>query len=248
MVNIKNVMLGEGRPKICVPIVAVTKKEILDEARVAAQSLTDIVEWRVDFYEDITNVEQVSATIREISEILSDKALLCTFRSKHEGGERELDSAAYTMMYKNIIDTGFADAIDIELFMGEEVAGELIAIAHKNDIKVIMSNHDFDKTPESHEIKKRLLKMEELGADVAKMAVMPNSKDDVLRLMSVTQEVKKEIKVPVVTMSMGKLGVVSRMAGELFGSDMTFATVTKASAPGQIEIDKLKEIIDIIHT
>lgn len=240
-------MITNNKPKICVPVFGVTQDEIIQAAKKAAESVADIVEWRIDYYEDVKSPEKVSELLKQIYEIFQDKKLLVTFRSKHEGGELELEPDEYVCMYSNILEASYVDLIDVELFMGDNVVKELIDKAHKLGKKVIMSNHDFDKTPESDVIKERLKRMESLGADVAKMAVMPQSKDDVLRLMNTTHEVKALMNVPVVTMSMGKLGVVSRMAGELFGSDMTFGTVTKASAPGQIEADKLNLILDIIH-
>jgi len=72
------------------------------------------------------------------------------------------------------------------------------------------------------------------------MAVMPQSADDVLTLLTATNEARKTLSQPVITMSMGDLGKVSRLAGEVFGSCLSFATVGAASAPGQIALDHLR--------
>ena len=110
------------------------------------------------------------------------------------------------------------------------------------------SNHDFDKTPEDEEIRTRLVKMQSLGGDIAKMAVMPQCNADVLRLMSVTRSTKDEcLNIPVITMSMAAEGMISRMSGEIFGSDVTFGAVTDVSAPGQIDISVLSGILNTIH-
>ena len=112
-----------------------------------------------------------------------------------------------------------------------------------------MSNHDFDKTPEREEIVKRLCKMQELNADLPKIAVMPKSTTDVLTLLCATDDmVTKYAKTPIITMSMAGLGVISRLSGETFGSALTFGAAKVASAPGQVEVNKLSEILKILHS
>lgn len=141
-----------------------------------------------------------------------------------------------------------ADLIDVELYAGDDVVEELVAFAHEYNVYVIMSNHDFEKTPDKDVIVERLMTMQEKNADILKMAVMPRDTYDVLTLLWATNEVQKELaRKPVVTMSMSKLGVVSRVCGEIFGSAITFGTVGEASAPGQIPVTSLKEILDLFH-
>ena len=85
-----------------------------------------------------------------------------------------------------------------------------------------------------------LVKMQELGCDLVKYAVMPQSERDVLTLLDTTLTMKEEYSdTPVVTMSMGHLGVVSRICGQVFGSAITFGTAGKASAPGQLPANGL---------
>lgn len=111
-----------------------------------------------------------------------------------------------------------------------------------------MSNHDFQATPPEDELITRMHLMQTVGGDVLKIAVMPASSKDVLTLLSSTDKMAAETDKPLVTMAMGKLGVISRIAGEVFNSSLTFGTVGKGSAPGQIEIDRLKQCLEIIHT
>ena len=112
-----------------------------------------------------------------------------------------------------------------------------------------MSNHDFDKTPSFDEITGRLIGMKKLGADVAKLACMPNSAKDVLTLLSATESVKSQYPdEPIITMSMGKLGAISRISGEIFGSALTFGSAKKASAPGQLEVTTLQQILRALHS
>ncbi len=139
------------------------------------------------------------------------------------------------------------DLVDIELLRNEEQIKNTISLAKNKDVKVIMSNHDFSKTPSKEEIVSRLVKMQEYDADITKIAVMPNCEEDVLTLMAATLEMKKEKgDRPFITMSMGSLGVVSRLTGQLFGSCLTFASLNSSSAPGQINVKKAREILNTL--
>ena len=91
------------------------------------------------------------------------------------------------------------------------------------------------------------MKMENLGADIAKIAVMPISKSDVLRLMDVSQRASQIMNIPIITMSMGPMGLVTRINGEFTCSAVTFGSGENASAPGQIPCGDLAEILQIIH-
>ena len=141
-----------------------------------------------------------------------------------------------------------ADLIDVELFTGDREVSEIVNFAHENEVKVVMSNHDFDKTPAKEEIVKRLCKMQELGADLPKIAVMPQTTSDVLTLLCATDEmVTKYADRPIITMSMAGLGVISRIAGETFGSALTFGAAKVASAPGQVSVKELNNVLKLMH-
>ena len=120
--------------------------------------------------------------------------------------------------------------------------------AHANGVKVIASNHDFHKTPAKEEIVSRLRKMQDLGADIPKIAVMPQNKKDVLTLLAATEEMASEYADrPIITMSMSGTGVISRLCGEVFGSALTFGAVGKVSAPGQMGIEDLTTVLGLLH-
>ena len=109
----------------------------------------------------------------------------------------------------------------------------LLRRIHAAGVHVIASSHDFQKTPEQAVLTERLLAMQRCGADIAKLAVMPQSAADVLTLLAATEEVHRlHPELPLVTMSMGELGILSRISGELFGSCMSFAAAGESSAPG----------------
>lgn len=247
-VTVKDVILGEGAPKICVPMVGKTLTELKEEATELVGLDLDIVEWRVDFFNDVEEIEKVIEAATEIRTILKQKPILFTFRTLKEGGEREISETYYFELNQKMMASGLVDLTDIELFMGDTAILAAVNWAHQHDVKVVMCNHDFDKTPDKEEIISRLKKMQTLNADICKIAVMPNSSQDVVVLLDATATMQAEFADrPIVTMSMGGLGVVSRLAGETFGSAMTFGAAKKASAPGQVPIAELRSVLDLLH-
>lgn len=248
VVTVKNIRIGEGMPKICVPIVGGTLEEILDEARFLKTVDFDIAEWRADFYNNVECIDEVKIALEAVRYILLDKPVLFTFRSAGEGGQKEVDTEFYFKLNMSIIQAKITNIIDIELFNDEMEIRALVEAAHKNNIAVIISNHDFNKTPPKEEIISRLHRAAELGGDILKIAVMPRNMKDVITLLDATRIVNEEYKDrPIITISMGKLGIVSRLAGGLFGSDLTFASAKEISAPGQISSGELRKIITLLH-
>jgi len=244
VVNCRQLALGTGRPKIAVPITGRTTAEILAAVAPIKASQPDLVEWRVDFYEDGTDAEKLQQTGQQLRAALGDLALLTTFRTHGEGGELALTEAAYFELCHAILAGGFTDALDVERYHDEASVKQVVAQAHQQNVVVIMSNHDFAKTPAQAELVQRLTSMVAWGADIAKIAVMPQSPADVLTLLVATNEARETLDQPIITMSMGDLGKVSRLAGEVFGSCLSFATVGAASAPGQIAVDRLRPVLD----
>lgn len=246
-VQVRNVIFGQGIPKICVPIVARTQDEILTEASRIKSLPVDLVEWRADWFHGVADMDQVSLALAGLREILGDMPLLFTFRTQKEGGAAAVPDSCYEELMRHVIRSGMADLADIELFSGCELVSSLIRLAHDHGVKVIVSNHDFQKTPPLEEITGRLLKMQELGADLPKIAVMPQNPADVLTLLSATQEVSVRTGRPIITMAMAGTGLISRLSGELFGSVLTFGAAGQVSAPGQIGVTELKETLELLH-
>ena len=247
-VKVRNIEIGAGIPKICVPIVGVTREEILAAAENIKSTKADVVEWRVDWYEDIFDFTKTEATMQALREVLGEMPILFTFRTSKEGGEKAIETETYVELNQNAAKTGLVDLVDVEAFTGDDVVKAVAEIAHENGVKVIASNHDFHKTPAKEEIVSRLRKMQELGADIPKIAVMPQNKKDVLTLLAATEEMVSEYADrPIITMSMSGTGVISRLCGEVFGSALTFGAVGKVSAPGQMGIEDLTTVLGLLH-
>lgn len=247
-VTIRGVTIGEGKPKICVPMVGDSVETLIEEAKHIKTLEIDLVEWRVDFFNQVAEIEEVKEVLSEIRGILNSIPLIFTFRSVKEGGEKEISAAYYLELNQKIAETGLVDIIDIELFNDETDVINLIDTAHANHVYTIVSNHDFEKTPSKEEIIARLQKAQELGADLPKIAVMPKSPADVLTLLDATNTMNEQYADrPIITMSMAGKGVISRLAGELFGSALTFGAAKKSSAPGQIDVKDLRKVLSLLH-
>lgn len=247
IVKIRDTEIGSGLPKICIPLVAANKEELQAALEELVKSPCDLAEWRVDFYENIEQEEVRQEALKLIRKYLGLRPLLFTFRTAAEGGNRPISNADYFKLNLAAAKSGLVDIVDVEIYRDEEMAEVLVKALHKQGVFTLGSNHDFDKTPDKAEIVRRLCRMQELGLDITKIAVMPRGKQDVLELLSAAVEMEEvHGDRPCVTMSMGKNGVISRVTGSFSGSAITFGTAGKASAPGQIPAEKLSSVLRIL--
>lgn len=253
-VVVRDVVIGEGKPKICIPIVERTKEDILAEAEhIRRSKLADLVEWRVDFYDALFDeagkIDEAALldTLKCLRETLGKLPLLFTFRREEEGGNREIHELYYESLLELAASSGYVDILDVEVSLPEHTLDRVIKRIHSYKLNVIASSHDFEKTPSKDDIIARLDYMAGHGADICKVAVMPNSRDDVVTLLDATYNMKKYAEKPVVTMSMGREGSITRLVGEFSGSAITFGSLKSASAPGQIDAFKLQAMLQIIH-
>lgn len=166
--------------KTIVPITAKTKEQALAQAQVIANTAdADLAEFRIDLLSFASDTKQVIALGHELKKILGNKPMIATIRTKNEGGQLEISDADYGKTYQAYLKNPFMDWLDVEMFRDQKVVSEIVQKAHQKKVLVVMSNHDFQKTPSQDEIEKRLLKQDQMGADVLKIAVMPKSKQDV---------------------------------------------------------------------
>ncbi len=248
-IEIKGKIIGQGIPKVCVPLVGRTEEEIMQQADHVCQCTDngeiDMVEFRGDYFEGLDDIPRLLALLQRLQERLTDKILLFTIRSEAEGGEKlAFTTPGICEINYAVIESAIPDMVDVELFSGAENIQKLVACAHQNGVYVIMSNHDFHTTPEADVMLNRLRSMQDMGADVAKIAVMPNDEMQLLRLLAVTNVMyEKYTTIPLITISMGRLGTLSRLCGQIFGSAVTFAALDQASAPGQIQVNELNMML-----
>jgi 3-dehydroquinate dehydratase I len=241
--------LGSGHfPAICAPLVARTREALLAEAAAVAAKKPDLIEWRADFFQDIPDSRAVLELARGIKHAANGMPILFTCRSSKEGGEKiALSQGEVASLLGAVCESGHADFVDFE--MGNEAADvqRVREISRANGTQLILSFHDFERTPGVDELNQRFAQAEQLGADIAKVAVMPRDMQDVLTLLAATLQSSEKLAIPIVSMSMAGYGSITRVCGWAFGSAMSFGVGQSASAPGQLRIDDLDTALAIVR-
>ena len=235
---------------ICVPIVGPTIEDILSQVQEAVQAKVDLIELRPDMWmkdSHISEEEYIPTVINLVEEVHSryeEIPILITWRTLAEGGETPLSSENYCKLLQAIVDQNIVDAVDVELFAYTDTMGQIIKQAHHQGIQTVMSYHHFHKTLNRDTLHLYAEQMISVGASVIKFALMPTTSDDVLSVLQFTKELTERYpQLPRITMSMGKLGQMTRTCGHVFGNCLTFGTLGQASAPGQVEVDILKRLV-----
>ena len=232
---------------ICVPVVALKKEEVITNIRFLAEQKVQMIEWRVDCFEEVDDFHAVSEVLQVIRPVLEHTIFLFTFRTKQQGGSRRMEEWKILKLNELAAKSGCADLIDLEFFEATKPEKEIRRF-QRMGVRVIASHHDFEQTPDPEVIRMLLEQIRESGADVVKLAVMPQNMWDVLHLLEETNRFhENHPDHPLITMSMGAKGGISRVAGEFFGSCVTFGAGGQASAPGQLPVKQLEEILHILH-
>lgn len=232
------VRFAADHPAIIVPITATTIaastadiRAVLNSAHVAD---VDVIEWRIDHVLNNESYEEVFTALPLILDLLGELRLLVTLRTTHEGGEYQISDAEYLSTISALSDALSGHLVDIEY--SRVTAQEAIYQAQANGVVVVGSYHDFHMTPPASEIAAHLEAIVHAGADIAKVAVMPNSPEDTLEALKAGLASAQKLDRPSMVISMGVYGMASRIAGGIFGSCATFATLGHASAPGQLPV------------
>ncbi len=246
-VTVRGLTLGTGRPKICVPLTGRNKAEIFAELVKMGTGKFDLIEWRADKFEALFQASAVLEIAEMIREVFPEKPLIFTVRTNKDMESFEISDEEYKNINLFAAENKVADLIDLEYSRGAAFVRELADAVRAHGLKVICSRHLKDHTPPAAEIFGTMTAMEETGADLVKYAAMPVCERDVLELMDATLRMKERNgRAPFITMSMGGLGVISRISGSLTGSCLSFGTVGAASAPGQLPCSTLNEILEIL--
>lgn len=255
----KGHVFGLGtKPMICVPVVERTGADIERTIRTMVKQGIPMIEWRLDWYESVESTREVVSLLGKLEPLLTHTVFLCTFRSKEQGGEGRLSRKQYFELIQKVAESGVADMVDFEFFgtkESEESVCEMedrvpvIAKLKQTGVKVVCSQHNFQTTPSVDKMMDTLTRMIQAGTDFAKLAVMPECRQDVLHLMEAVLSVKDQYPDShLIAMSMGADGVMSRLLGSWYGSEVTFAAFGKASAPGQADYARVSEFLDRMDT
>ena len=235
-------------PAVCIPLVARTADALLAEAEAAAAKRPDLLEWRVDHFEGIADSIGVAGLAVRLKQAAEGLPILFTCRAAREGGASvPIADDAIAALHAAVAASGAVDLLDIEMAADPRHVDTVRAAAREHGLALVLSFHDFQRTPPLPDLLARFRQAHALGADLAKVAVMPQSPGDVLTLLQATWQASQELPVAVAGMAMGPLGAVSRVGGGAFGSALTFAVGQQASAPGQLPIDDLRAALGALQ-
>ncbi len=229
----------DKKPAICAAIIGTTVNDFLTV--IGSIEGADLVEIRVDGLKDPDPLK-VKKLLKRIGRE-TDLPLILTNRVLDEGGAfTGSEDERLLILEENM---RFADAVDIELSTEKKRRDGLIEAAKNLNIPVIVSYHDFEKTPDEGAMVKTIAEEFRAGATVAKIAVMANSREDVLRLVNVTSEASNLGNI--CTIAMGEAGKLSRIISPLFGSCITYASIGEPTAPGQLSVKDVKRFLEVLN-
>ena len=241
--------LGGGTlPAIITPLVGKTQAAVLDEVVAIVPKKPDLLEWRIDFFEPIGDIPIVIETAQSIRKASGGIPVLLTRRNAIEGGQPlTVDESTVVAIYTAACQAKCIELIDYELSNAPADLKTLREVSKANGIGMVMSYHNFQMTPDAAMLDEKFTAASQLGADVGKVAVMPQNDRDVLELLAATSRAREALDIPLISMSMGGVGSLSRIVGWVYGSAATFAVGKSSSAPGQIAIEDLRAALAIVR-
>ncbi len=237
LIRVRRLTLGDGVPKICVPVTAHTLEELENQVLQIRTGPCEMLELRADYF-----AQDAAEALLVLRERMPDMPILFTCRTKAEGGEKEISLKAYAKLNCRAAESKAADFVDLELNRGEKLLQDLIPEIQDTGTRVLLSYHDFKKTPDGRTLLDLFTRMQALGADMTKAALMPRTERDVLTVLETGVAMKEQTADrPYILLSMGQLGKITRLAGSFTGSAVTFATAGAASAPGQLDAELVEK-------
>lgn len=246
-VEVKGRVFGGEKLLECIPIIAQNREQLIQDVSQVAAHKPDIIEWRVDWFNRLNETDYVVASLKEIVPILNGIPILLTFRHISEGGAKEEPQQVRIDVIRAACETGLIDVVDIEQANPREFVEEVKAIVRANGVKLVISTHNFSATPSEEEILNRIKAGKEMGADIAKVCYLPKNFSDVLNVAKATYRARAgACLIPLITVSMGDLGGITRIMGREIGSDLSFLSAAGASGPGQMNIEDYRVMKKII--
>ena len=242
------VVLGEGMPKVCVPVMGKTIKEMEQAAARAKAAGADIIELRIDSLAAMPDEQTAEAACRAVGAQAAEIPVLFTLRTQRDGGNGSADAKAYEALLIGMIQKGACDAIDCELSVGREAFARIAAAAHEAGMTLVGSSHEFGEIGDMHKAADWLTQQQALGADVCKAAVMVKDRVQALEAALMFAKAKEALSIPMIGIAMGPQGTITRIGCESLGSCLTFGTAGEASAPGQIDARTLRTALEIMHS
>ena len=197
----------------------------------------DVIEWRADFLDK----NEILTVAPAVFEKFAGREILFTLRTRGEGGQIDLTSEEYLAIIQDIQSIYHPDYIDFEFYSHREVFEQMLEFSN-----LVLSYHNFQETPEN--MMEILSELTSLSPKLVKVSVMAHNEQEVLDLMNYTRGFKTlNPEQDYVTISMGKVGKISRLTADLTGSSWSYASVGEESATGQIPLENMRRIRELLN-
>jgi len=223
----------------CIPLISENESALFEEAEKAVMSQVDFLEWRRDYFRpgDILTVNEEMKILKKLKEMKGSPGIIYTFRSHKEGGAYVTPDQ---VRLEAIGNAGvIADYADIELKNEQAFINGVKQALKNSGCGLILSHHQFKKTPHRKEIKEIYDAMENQEADVLKLAVTPSSEEDIRQLINISLKKNESTEKPLIAIAMGALGGITRVAPELCGGSLTYVAGSGKTAPGQLNFEEI---------
>jgi 3-dehydroquinate dehydratase-1 len=235
-------LIEKNKFAACIPIISAQRSELMADVDAAVGNECDFIEWRRDYFRqgEILSRQEEMEILKEIGQRMKNQGLIYTYRSHLEGGVYATSDAIREVAIKTAIESGIVDYVDVELESNHQFLERIIAAIKDKPTGWIASHHNFRKTPAASEIESIYALMEASGADVLKLALMPNTVEDVRHLLLANLLHNELSELPLIAIAMGELGGMTRIAPELCGGSLTYAAGAGKTAPGQMDLAEIR--------
>lgn len=226
----------------CIPIISSDEETLIADLKAVENMNCDFIEWRRDHFEKgrSLSLEKEISLLRKIEKSIGGKGILYTYRSNLEGGVYETKDQTRLRGIEAAVKSEVVDYIDVELRSEKSFMYQVKStLSDQKKAKLILSYHDFLKTPQNREIEKIFEEMLSQDPAVLKLAVMPKEKDEVNRLIEIALNFSKDLEIPMIVIAMGSLGTLSRVIPEFLGGTMTYLGGKGKTAPGQLDLQEI---------
>lgn len=221
--------------KLCVPLMAKNKEELISFCEAIKDKTFDMVEWRVDAMEG----DDWEGMYKVLKSYFPDRPILTTLRTKAEGGLYM--GGNYAALLERIIDLGLADIIDMETLRVND--GNLLTKARQKGMLVLFSYHRWDRALTLDELMEKYQEMFTKSGDILKIAMIADTYQDTANILYAASAISHKTKKQVIGIAMGEKGKISRIAGPMMGAPISFISLVGNSAPGQWEAEKAKLVL-----
>lgn len=244
--KVKNLKFLDGDFHICASVAPKTLVELREDLESLIVNPPDLMEWRTDYIAEEPLVPIIKEGIQLIKRCFPELPLILTFRKSSEGGQSQLDEGETLKLREEILLQNELDIVDIELACIEKEAPyfreyrNLITTVKEKGVLLILSHHNFTGVPSEKTIMDVFEREQSMGADIGKVALMARSEEDMKIVEAVSEKLHANYPIPHILLAMGEYGANSRFSREKYYSAVTFASVRKATAPGQFSVEELR--------